>query len=74
MLPYQLLFNMKILRVKHTNLYDVFTGDGWHNHARVYFNKHPAKGEKCISFVGKATTKLTFSQIQSLQIKLILEK
>lgn len=26
---------MKILRVKKTALFDVFTGNGWYNHTRV---------------------------------------
>lgn len=26
---------MKIVRVKKTHMYDVFTGDGWKNHTRV---------------------------------------
>lgn len=29
---------MKILRVKKTSLYDVFTGNGWYNHTRVHFS------------------------------------
>lgn len=57
---------MKILKVKHTNLYDVFIGDGWKNHTRVYFKKDK------LSFVSKSTIKLTPTQIQTLQIKILL--
>lgn len=28
----------KILRVKKTNMYDVFMGDGWKNHSRIYYD------------------------------------
>lgn len=58
---------MKILRVKHTNLYDVFTGEGWKNHARVYFK------DGKISFVGKENTRLSHQQIQAIQIKILME-
>ena len=58
---------MKILRVKHTNLFDVFLEDGWKNHARIYF-----KNGK-LSFVGKNNIKLSFPQIQALQIKILME-
>lgn len=58
---------MKILRVKHTNLYDVFTGEGWYNHARIYFK------DKRLSFVGKNNIKLTYPQLQALQIKILME-
>lgn len=58
---------MKILRVKHTNLFDIFLENGWENHARVYFK------DGKLSFVGKNNIKLTFPQIQALQIKILME-
>lgn len=58
---------MKILRVKHTNLYDVFIGDGWKHHARIYFK------DKKLSFVGKDNVKLSHAQLQAIQIKILME-
>lgn len=60
---------IKVLPVKHTNLYDVFVGDGWYNHARVYYKNNK------MSFVGKGNTRLTKQQVTTLHIKLaLLEK
>ena len=58
---------MKVIKVKHSPFYDVFVGDGWHNHARVYAHKGK------FSFVGRDNTKLSHSQVQSLKIKLLME-
>ena len=60
---------MKVLKVKHTKFYDVFIGDGWKNHARVFYDKITNK----LTFVGSNNTRLSFSQIQTLKIKLALE-
>lgn len=57
---------MKICRIKKTNVYDVFIGDGWKNHARFYF-----KGDK-LSFIGTGNTRLSHEQMQTLQIRLLL--
>lgn len=58
---------MKICKVKNTNLYDVFIGEGWKNHARVYFKQGK------LSFVGKDNVRLSNTQLQTLQIKLLME-
>lgn len=58
---------MKILRVKHTNLYDIFIGEGWKNHARIYF-----KNSK-LSFVGKENVRLSPAQVQAIQIKILMD-
>lgn len=34
---------MKILRVKKTAFYDIFTGNGWKNHTRVHYRHHKVK-------------------------------
>lgn len=59
---------MKILQVKNTNLYDVFLGEGWYNHARVYFKDNK------VSFVGRNNIRLTHPQLVTLQLKLIVMK
>lgn len=58
---------MKVIQVKKTNLYDVFVGSGWKNHARIYFKNNK------VSFVGHNNIKLTHDQVQTLQIKLLME-
>lgn len=59
---------MKVLKVKHTHFYDVFLGDGWKNHARVYYNNGK------LAFVGKHNTRLSHAQLQSLKIRLLMEE
>jgi len=57
---------MKILKVKHTRMYDVFIGEGWENHARVYYKNNK------MTFVGKENIRLTKTQLTTLHIKLAL--
>ena len=57
---------MKILRVKKTNLFDIFVGDGWKNHARVYLK------DGKLSFVGKDNTRLSVEQLKDAQLRILL--
>jgi len=57
---------MKVLNVKHTHLYDVFVGEGWENHIRVYYKNGKLSFTKC------GTARLTKDEITTLQIKLSL--
>lgn len=57
---------MKVLRVKKTNLFDVFIGDGWKNHARVYLK------DGKLSFVGRDNCRLTRGQLQTAQTSILI--
>lgn len=59
-------YKMKILRVKKTPLFDIFLGEGWTNHCRVYFKKG------ALSFVGVGVT-LSNSEKATLKTMLVME-
>lgn len=53
---------MKILRVKRTNLYDVYLGNGWTNHTRIMLKDAKADAQYIQYISGHKLTK-----IQSIQ-------
>lgn len=55
---------MKVLRVKGTNIFDLFQGSGWEHHSR--YKKVYLKNTKRFLFVHVSGTKLPIQQLKEV--------